>query len=300
MRSFYVWFVMIFSLFATSPAHAAGSPIGKAEKASPLYLSMTKGETIWHIADKYCGNPFLYPKILEDNGMTIADARHIPVGTNIAVLYALPVLPTPAIKTPAPKTSYVFANVRPLPLNIDPSGVPIEAPILMSEPLPEPTPIQPVVMQPVKPAMQKVTGYAIGVFGESAQGIPLHRRLNTCVILFDARKQNCKYKAWAEQAKNGVVLKVSLKELPSQRFALVVDGMHNRIDGAQFTANATPFEGRLPGPRGFVVVLKRVGESAGRGALAGAMTGNPFIGVGVAAAPFAIDGIKALVQSFKQ
>jgi LysM repeat protein len=168
--------------------------------------------------------------------------------------------------------------------------------------------VSPTVFYP-----KKVSGYELIIPDSKSAGIPLMKELETCVVFFDSeqalknmqpsptRDQDCKFKTWAERTRDGdVSFKVSLKQLPSEPFVLLVGGIANPIDGEWFARNATPFGDRFPGTRKVTEVAFLVGPILARGAMTTLMSGNPYLGIGAALAPPAIQGAKALLHHLRK
>ncbi len=133
------------------------------------------------------------------------------------------------------------------------------------------------------PKKRKVTGYRMTIPGDAAADIPLERDLETCIIFHDAEDRECGLVSRAELKSGNVVLSTSLKEIPSRPFELMVAGIGPPIDKEDISLHATPFHGRFPGkPRMIIRILLGTGRIAGNGLLMTAMTGNPWIGFGVA------------------
>jgi len=119
---------------------------------------------------------------------------------------------------------------------------------------------------------KKITGYQLVLPEDvaAAIGIQLGRKLPTYVALFNTESDKvrnipAKYLSLEKGSfatatkEKSVALSVSLKEMPTQPFTLLVTSVNEPIDGALFVANAKAFQGKFPGPR---TGLRRVMEVA--------------------------------------
>lgn len=63
------------------PAPEEKAPVESAEGIKTY--TTKKGDTLWVISEKYLGTPYLYPKLMEDNG--ISDPRKLPIGIDLKI-----------------------------------------------------------------------------------------------------------------------------------------------------------------------------------------------------------------------
>jgi len=141
---------------------------------------------------------------------------------------------------------------------------------------------QPVNLRPPIVYGEKVSGYRLNIPTEVAAGIPLKRELETC-IQYESGQRDCKFKSWAVPTADGhVLLSVSIKQLPTVPFKLLIGGIEGPINGDDFSAVATTFTGRFPGPRKIMRFLLAGLRLGGNAFAMTMMTGNPIAGISLA------------------
>ena len=151
----------------------------------------------------------------------------------------------------------------------------------------EPTPApSPTSMEKAKGKPVRVTGYQFLVSGPDLRG-----PLQTQLVLFNSEEEkelglpcgNCRIDlkpSLAISAKDGnTVIFIRLKKKPAQPFELLVGGINSPVDSTQIH----PYGGKIPGRHPFLRTMATIGRMGALGGISLAVTGNPFIAVGVAA-----------------
>jgi hypothetical protein len=204
-----------------------------------------------------------------------------PVETPDAIPAAIPTI-VPG--TPPASTSVATAIV-PIPTLADVDTVPPILPAAFTFPLEEATP------PTVGPSPRQSNGYRLTIPADVANEMQLKKgmlggNLNTCIVPLGSARQCDLVSRLDRNKKSGdVTLAVSLREIPSQPFTLIIDGFPP-MNGQDFAARAAPFQGRFPGPSKFkkrLWFVGKMGERAGMGLLLSG--GNPIIAAIMAGGP---------------